>query len=106
MVRQSQVFEDRLEAGWEAKEDAALKSGDHDAYREATVNRRVVQVLATARREDWSSWKTRSVSKYVGKTFQNMVLAELSMISEEAVRELVEHAASGFDDFARRRAAR
>lgn len=106
MQRQSQVFEDRLEAGWEAKEDAALKSGDHDGYREATVNRRVVQVLATARREGWSSWKSRSVAKYIGKTFQNMTMAELGMISEEACAELTKHAGAGFDDFARRRAAR
>lgn len=101
-----QVIDQKIEAGWEAKEDAAIKSGDHDAYREATVNRRVVQVLVTSRRESWSSWKTRSVCKYVGKTFQNMSLAELTMISEEAVGELVTHAALGFDDFARRRAAR
>jgi len=104
MVRQ--VFEQQLEAMWEAKENAALTARNMDAYREAVVNRRVVQVLAMSRREAWSSWKTRSVAKYIGKTFQNMVLAELTMISEEAVTELVEHAGVGFDDFSRRRAAR
>lgn len=104
MVRQ--VLEQQVEAKWEATEHAAFEKRDMNGYREAVVNRRVVQVLNLARRDAWSSWKTRSVAKYVGKTFQNMVLAELTMISEEAVRELVDHAAAGFDDFARRRAAR
>ncbi len=101
-----QVFEQEIAAGWEAKGDAALGRGDHDGFREACVNRWAAQTLATAKREGWGSWKTRAVCKYVAKVVQNMTIVELSLFRDQAARELVEHAASGFDDFARRRAGR
>ena len=96
----------QIAAGWEAKGDAALGRGDMVAFREACVNRWAAQTLATAKREGWGSWKTRAVCKYVAKVVQNMTLVELSILNDQAARELVEHAASGFDDFARRRASR
>ena len=33
----------------------------------------------------------------IQKTFENMTIAELSVISDRAVEELIDHAAAGFD---------
>ncbi len=77
-----------------------------DAYRLAAVNHRVAQTIAIASREGWSSWKTRSICKYVTKVFESMTTVELSTIGDQAVEELIAHAAEGFDAHARRRAAR
>lgn len=95
-----------MESTWAGKASAALQKGDMPVYRDAVVNWRVFQVIVVARLDGWGSWKTRAVCKYVGKVYTNMVLAEVSAIGEQAARELVEHAAEGFDSFARRRAAR
>ncbi len=92
----------QIESGWRKKASAALGRGDEDAYRLANVNLRVMQVLYIARREDWSSWKSRAVSKYIQKTFESMTIAELSLINDGAVEELISHAAAGFDNHARR----
>ena len=101
-----QFLEQRLFAAWEKQETDALERKDADAYRLAAVNHRVAQTIAVASREGWSSWKSRSVCKYMTKVFQNMTIAELSTISDEAVHELIAHASEGFDAHARRRAAR
>ena len=55
-----------------------------DAYRLA-VNHRVAQTIAIASRAGWSSWKTRSICKYISKVFENMAIAELSTIRDQAV---------------------
>jgi len=103
---QRQVFDQEMESTWAGKASVALKQGDIPVYRDTVVNWRVFQVIVIARRDGWGSWKTRAVCKYVGKVYTNMVLSEVSAIGEQAARELVEHAAEGFDSFARRRAAR
>ena len=92
----------QIESGWREKARAAIGRGDEDAYRLANVNLRVMQVLWIARAQQWSSWKSRSVSKYIQKTFESMSIAELSIINDEAVEELIDHAAAGFDSHARR----
>ncbi len=92
----------QIESVWKEKARAAIGRGDEDAYRLANVNLRVVQVLYIARHENWSSWKSRSVCKYVQKTFETMTIAELSVINDQAVQELIDHAAAGFDSHARR----
>ncbi len=92
----------QIESGWREKAKAAIGRGDEDAYRLAHVNLRVVQVLYIARHEDWSSWKSRAVSKYIQKTFESMTIAELSIVNDQAVAELIDHAAAGFDRHARR----
>ncbi len=61
-----------------------------------------MQVLSIARAQQWSSWKSRAVSKYIQKTFESMTIAELSVINDQAVQELINHAAAGFDNHARR----
>lgn len=81
-----QMFEQQLVKMWDEKEDAALDSGDPDAYCLAAVNRRVAQTIAIASREGWSSWKTRSISKYVTKGFESMAKVELSTIRDQAFR--------------------
>jgi len=103
---QRQFFDRQMEATWAGKASDALNKGDLPAYRDAVVNWRVFQVIVVARLDGWGSWKTRAVCKYVGKVYTNMVLSEVSAIGQDAARELVEHAAEGFDSFARRRAAR
>ena len=92
----------RIESVWKEKASAAIDRRDEDGYRSAMVNLRVVQVLYIARHENWSSWKSRAVSKYIQKTFESMTIAELSVINDQAVEELIEHAAAGFDNHARR----
>jgi len=92
----------QIESMWKEKASTALDRGDESGYRAASVNLRVMQVLWTARAQQWSSWKSRSVSKYVQKTFETMSLAELSVINDQAVEELIDHAATGFDSHARR----
>lgn len=103
---QRQVVERQTETTWANKASDALNKGNESVYRDAVVNWRVFQVIVIARRDGWGSWKTRAVCKYVGKVYTNMVLSEVSAIGDQAARELVEHAAEGFDSFARRRAAR
>lgn len=95
-----------MDGAWQQKAAAAIKSGDFDAYRDANVNLRVGQTIGLASREGWSSWKTRSVCKYITKVFQNMAVVELVMIDDQAVQELITHVSEGFDAHARRRAAR
>ncbi len=92
----------QIESVWKEKARAATGRGDEDAYRLANVNLRVTQTLLTARRENWTSWKSRAVSKYIQKTFESMTIAELSVINDQAVEELIDHAATGFDSHARR----
>jgi len=106
VVQKWQVFDRQMESTWAGKASDALQKGNIPDYRDAVVNWRVFQVLAISRRDGWGSWKTRAVCKYVGKVYTNMVLAEVSAIGQQAAQELVEHAAEGFDSFARRRAAR
>ena len=84
----------QIESGWREKAKAALDRRDEDGYRSAIVNLRVMQTLWTARHENWSSWKSRSVCKYVQKTFESMTIAELSIVNDEAVQELISHAAA------------
>ena len=84
---------------------AALDHGNEDAFRNASVNERVAQTLATASREGWGSWKTRAVCKYITKCFESMTVAELSTINDDAADELITHASRGFDAHARRRMA-
>ena len=92
----------QIESVWKEKASAALDRRDEDGYRLAIVNLRVTQTLLTARRENWTSWKSRAVSKYIQKTFESMTIAELSIVNDEAVEELIIHAATGFDKHARR----
>ncbi len=92
----------RIESVWKEKASAAIDRRDEDGYRSAMVNLRVVQVLYIARHENWSSWKSRSVCKYVQKTFETMSIAELSVVNDQAVQDLIDHAATGFDSHARR----
>ena len=101
-----QFYEQRIATMWKEKEDAALDEGDFVAYRSAAVNHRVVQTIAVAKREGWDSWKTHSVCKYIQRTFENMVVAELASIEDQGVHELITHASEGFDAHARRRAGR
>lgn len=93
-------------ANWAQQESAALARADLVAYRMFAVNHRVAQTIAVANSEGWYSWKERSVCKYMTKTFENMAIAELSAISDQAVHELIAHASEGFDSHARRRAGR
>jgi len=97
-----QAFDRQIESTWAEKAAIALKQGNQDAYRLASVNHRVYQVVSMARRENWSSWKSRSVCKYIQKTFESMTIAELSAINDRAVEELIDHAAAGFDRHTRR----
>ncbi len=92
----------QIESVWKEKASAALDRRDEEGYRSATVNLRVMQTLSIARRENWSSWKSRAVSKYIQKTFESMTIAELSVINDQAVAELIDHAAEGFNRHARR----
>ena len=92
----------RIESVWKEKASAALDRRDEDGYRSAIVNLRVVQVLYIARGQQWSSWKSRSVSKYIQKVFEGMTIAELSIVNDGSVQELIDHAAQGFDRHARR----
>jgi len=97
-----QAFDRQIESNWAQKAAIALNNGDQDAYRLASVNHRVSQVLSMARRENWSSWKSRSVCKYIQKTFESMTVAELAATNDRATEELIFHAATGFDRHARR----
>ncbi len=92
----------QIESVWKEKASAALDRRDEDAYRLANVNLRVMQVLWVARAQQWSSWKSRAVSKYIQKTFESMTIAELSVINDQAVAELIAHAGQGFDRHTRR----
>ena len=98
-----QFIDQQFSSGWEDQGNKALDLGDMNAYRLATVNQRVAETIAIAQRQRWSSWKTRSVCKYIGKAFENMALAELTSISDAAVVELIAHASDGFDAFEARR---
>ena len=70
---------------WDEKEDAALNSGDPDAYRLAAVNRWVAQTIAIVSCEGWSSWKTQSICKCISKIFESMAMVELSTIRDQAI---------------------
>lgn len=100
-----QLFgQEQAEIVWREKAKDAIGRGDEDAHRLAIVNLRVLQTLWTARQENWSSWKSRAVCKYIRKTIENMAIVELALVNDQGIEELVDHAATGFDDFARRRA--
>jgi len=92
----------QIESGWRKKASDAIGRGDEDTYRLANVNLRVMQALSIAHAQQWSSWKSRAVSKYIQKTFESMTIAELSLINDQAVAELIDHAAAGFDRHTRR----
>ncbi len=98
-----QFIDQQVSSPWEDQANKALDRGDMNAYRLATVNRWVAETIAIGKRQGWSSWKTRSVCKYIAKVFENMVIAELSSISNAAVVELIAHASDGFDAFEARR---
>ena len=99
-----QQFNDQqVSSVWEVQANKAFDSGDMDKYRWGTVNRWVARTIAIAKRQGWSSWKTRSVCKYITKVFENMAIAELASISDAAAVELITHASDGFDAFEARR---
>jgi len=102
--QQSEALE--LAATWEYQGAQALNRGDTVKYRLAVVNHRVAQTMAVATRERWTTWKTRSVCKYIGKVVDTMAIVELTAVSDEDVLDLITHASEGFDAFAQRRAAR
>ena len=89
------MFEQQLVKMWDENEGVALDSGDPDTYCLAAVNRRVVQTIAIASHEGWSRWKTRSICKYTSKVLESMAKVELSTIRDQAVQELIYHAAEG-----------
>jgi len=92
----------QIESQWRDKASAALSKHDEEGYRSAIVNLRVLQVLGVARAQQWSSWKSRSVCKYIQKTFENMTIVELTLVNDQGIEELIDHAGTGFDRHARR----
>ena len=92
----------QVESMWRNKASAALDRRDEEGYRSAIVNLRVLQVLSIARSQQWSSWKSRAVSKYVQKTFESMTIVELTLVDDEGTEDLIIHAGQGFDRHARR----
>ncbi len=92
----------QIESVWREKAKVAIGQGDEDTYRLAIVNLRVLQTLWTARHENWSSWKSRAVCKYIKKAIEGMTIVEISLVSDESIEELISHAGQGFDAHTRR----
>ena len=85
----------QIESGWREKAKVAIGRGDEDAYRLANVNLRVFQVLGLARAQQWKQLEKPG-------RLQSMTIAELSIVNDESVQELISHAAQGFDSHTRR----
>jgi len=84
----------------------ALDNGNAEGFAEHTIAWAITLTVATARSAGWDTWKERAVCKYVTKTVRSMERAELALLGEDEVEELIEHAADGFDAWCRRRSAR
>jgi len=96
-------FRANITSQWDERARVAMDRGDIDGYRLASVNARVALTMATGEDEEWGSWKTRAVCRYVTKVFERMTTAELSGIGTNEVEELIQHAAEGLDRWAAKR---